>query len=156
MLVHELTNTPALSVASRQSPASEGHPTAADDEQHTLSGLAVLVVDDDEDVRELVSEALADLGATVTAVQHGQQAIDTMSAGLVPDVVILDLMMPVVTGWGVWDWLQATASHRGVPVVVLTASGLSQGAVGRARVLKKGAGIDVLAGAILETIKSWR
>lgn len=143
-------------MASRQSPASEAPPTAGDDEQHTLSELAVLVVDDDEDVRDLVSEALADLGATVTAVQDGQQAIDTMSAGLVPDVVILDLMMPVVTGWGVWDWLQATGSRRGVPVVVLTASGLSQGAVGRARVLKKGVGVDVLAGAILETIKSWR
>lgn len=133
--------------------------TAATDpsseEQPPLAGLAVLLVDDDADIREVLGLALADLGATVRLAEDGARAIEVLQGGLKPDAIILDLMMPVMNGWSVWDWLQSSLATQRIPVVVLTASGLRQGAVGHARILSKGMGPDALASAIQETIAGW-
>jgi CheY-like chemotaxis protein len=55
----------------------------------------VLVVDDDEDVRDAVRSVLESLGYGVAACRNGRHALDTLRAGTVsPCVIILDLMMP--------------------------------------------------------------
>lgn len=78
----------------------------------------LLVVDDDEDVRILVSRIFRDVGFEVDTAEDGTQAIAKAAGGRY-DLMILDLMMPHVDGWAVLARLQGMKSP--LPVVVLTA-----------------------------------
>jgi two-component system, response regulator, stage 0 sporulation protein F len=96
----------------------------------------ILVVDDDDDVREIVALALEDEGFRVTRAENGRVALMHIDRQR-PALVLLDLMMPVMSGWALWDHLQSVPSLRTLPVVILTASGLSQGSFGPTTVLSK-------------------
>lgn len=78
----------------------------------------VLVVDDEEDVQILVCRILRDSGYEVESASEGGEAIDKMKAKR-PDLVILDLMMPGIDGWGVLQFLQT--QEQPPPAVVMTA-----------------------------------
>jgi two-component system OmpR family response regulator len=75
----------------------------------------VLVADDEEDVRFLLSRLLGDVGYEVLLAQDGQEAMDQIDASK-PDLMILDLMMPGLDGWGV---LKRLETHSSPPLVVL-------------------------------------
>lgn len=107
----------------------------------------VLVVDDDNDVREIVSLLLIDEGFDVVAVKNGAVALEHLRDGERPAAIILDLMMPVMSGWEFWDRTQGSA-YGSIPVIVLTATGLTQGALGHARVLPKPVGPNELVAAV--------
>lgn len=108
----------------------------------------VLLVDDDEDVLAIMVPFLEEEGYQVTTASTGREALRLVGE-VGPDVVILDLMMPVVSGWDVWDHMQQSPDLSKVPVVVFTACGLSQGAFGAAvPVVRKGASTDEILGAI--------
>ncbi len=94
----------------------------------------VLIVDDDADVLENAASWLRDEGFSVVTVPNGTAAIDRVITQP-PAVVVLDLMMPGVTGWDVWDWLQQNSPN--IPVVVWTATGLSTGALGSVPIISK-------------------
>jgi two-component system, chemotaxis family, chemotaxis protein CheY len=80
----------------------------------------VLVVDDDENIREFVSLALMGEGHEVNVASNGAVALDVV--GMVsPDVILLDMRMPVMDGW------QFASAYREMPgqrahVVVMTAA----------------------------------
>ncbi len=78
----------------------------------------VLVVDDEEDVQILVCRILRDAGYEVESASEGGEAIDVIKARR-PDLVILDLMMPGIDGWGVLQFLQT--HEQPPPAVVMTA-----------------------------------
>lgn len=78
----------------------------------------ILVVDDEEDVQILVCRILRDLGYDVDTASDGAEAIQRIAAGR-PDLLVLDLMMPGVDGWGVLARLREARDP--LPVVVLTA-----------------------------------
>jgi CheY-like chemotaxis protein len=78
----------------------------------------ILVVDDEEDVQFLVTRILRDAGYAVDRAADGQQAIDRLRAER-PDLIVLDLMMPVVDGWGVLQFLRTQKDPP--PVVIVTA-----------------------------------
>lgn len=80
----------------------------------------VLVVDDEDDVRNLVCRVLADAGFATDAASGGAQALEKIDAGP-PDLLVLDLMMPEVDGWTVLARLQDRPGRP--PTVVLTAAG---------------------------------
>lgn len=80
----------------------------------------ILVVDDERDVRTLVCHILIDQGYQVDQAGDGREALDKIQAS-VPDLVVLDLMMPDVDGWQVLRELQALAIRP--RVVVLSAFG---------------------------------
>jgi CheY-like chemotaxis protein len=82
--------------------------------------LRVLVVDDDPDIRESLSQILAEEGFDVASARNGLEALDEIARGL-PDVMLLDLMMPVLTGWEVLETLRLKGLDRQLPVVVLSA-----------------------------------
>jgi CheY-like chemotaxis protein len=84
------------------------------------SGKRILVVDDDEDGRNLVEYVLQDAGYAVDSAVDGREALQKLSISR-PDLVILDLMMPHVDGWAVLEQIQASAKPP--KVVVLTARG---------------------------------
>jgi CheY-like chemotaxis protein len=108
----------------------------------------LLVVDDDDDVRDMLAATLSDDGYDVVTAHHGLKAVELLKDGLAPDVILLDIMMPVMNGWEFWDRLQAHPTWRNVPVIVLTASGLSTGAIGSAVVLAKPVDYQTLIGAL--------
>ncbi|AXV10040.1 putative transcriptional regulator ycf27 (plasmid) [Euzebya pacifica] len=82
----------------------------------------ILVVDDEPSVRGVVEAVLFADGFDVTTVRDGEEALDAMEERL-PDAVVLDLMMPAMTGWEVLDEIRRDPRHQHsrVPVLVLTA-----------------------------------
>lgn len=80
----------------------------------------VLVVDDDRSIRRLVVEILRGEGFEPTTCENGSEALDYLQQGGAPDLILLDMRMPVMDGWEF-----AAALHRlgvDVPIVVLTAA----------------------------------
>lgn len=105
----------------------------------------VLLVEDDLDVRDVLQDLLEDRGYDVIPASNGKQALDYLGAdgSQRPDAVILDLMMPLVTGWQVLEAMRRDARLSGIPVVVLTAVTRDKPA-GVAAVVKKPFRIDDL------------
>lgn len=80
----------------------------------------VLVVDDDDALRDIVCEAIADAGYVVDQAENGQEALAKMRLAS-PCLVLLDLMMPVMDGWEVVAAMTSDPSLAGVPVCVVSA-----------------------------------
>ena len=85
---------------------------------------SVLVVDDDEALRRLVVETLGRDGSELREAASGTEAL-AMIAARQPDVLVLDLKMPGLDGFGVLDRLLVRPETRDLPVVVLTGRDLS-------------------------------
>jgi signal transduction histidine kinase/CheY-like chemotaxis protein len=85
----------------------------------------VLVVDDERTNRDLLVEVLEPAGFTVVAAAGGQEGIQLAKSER-PDVVLLDLMMPDVTGFDVVEALRADAATAKIPIMVLTAKDLTE------------------------------
>jgi CheY-like chemotaxis protein len=79
----------------------------------------ILLVEDDEDVREMLAFTLETRGYQVTVVKNGSDALEAL-ASLQPCLVILDLVMPVMTGWQVIAEMQVRGLAK-VPVCVISA-----------------------------------
>jgi len=86
----------------------------------------VLVVDDDAQIRDLLSRALSAEGWEVHTAEHSGQALTMLDEGLRPDVVTLDLMMPELDGFAFVDRVRDDDRFRDLPIVVLTAMELSK------------------------------
>ncbi len=80
----------------------------------------VLVVDDDRDIRELLVELLASEGYEVASAADGRRALAEARAHR-PDVILLDLMMPVMSGWEFRQEQLRDPGLADIPVVVVTA-----------------------------------
>ncbi|WP_242339575.1 MULTISPECIES: response regulator [unclassified Anaeromyxobacter] len=83
---------------------------------------AVLVVEDDPDIREALAEALGGEGYDVALAENGQDALDVLRDCPRPDVILLDLLMPVMSGWQFRQEQLADPALAGIPVVVVSAS----------------------------------
>jgi CheY-like chemotaxis protein len=86
---------------------------------------SVLVVDDEEPNREWLRRLLEPEGFSVVLASGGQEAIDIARA-TPPDLIMLDLMMPNVTGFDVVEALRATPATQNIPIMVLTAKTLTE------------------------------
>jgi two-component system, chemotaxis family, chemotaxis protein CheY len=96
---------------------------------------SILLVEDDEAIRESLAEFLEGEGFRVVAVQNGKEAVDQVVLGHnePPCLILLDLMMPVMSGKQFLAARQVATHLREIPVVILSAwIDRSQGAVGRA------------------------
>jgi CheY-like chemotaxis protein len=82
----------------------------------------ILVVDDDQSICELMTDVLQDDGWIVTTARNGAEALLKMRA-ITQDMVILDLMMPVLDGWAVLAERQTDAILSAVPVLAMSAGG---------------------------------
>ncbi len=81
---------------------------------------SVLVVDDDEDSRRLLSHLLERRGYSVVLADGGPAALDAVGTNDV-DVVLLDVMMPVMDGFSVCRELKKTPATAKLPIILLTA-----------------------------------
>ena len=82
----------------------------------------VLVVDDERDIVELLRYNLAQAGFRVVSASEGRQAID-LARRERPDLIVLDLMLPVLPGAEVARLLKQDPATRGIPILMLTARG---------------------------------
>jgi DNA-binding response OmpR family regulator len=83
----------------------------------------LLLVEDDLDVRDTLQDLLEEEGFDVIPAANGKQAIDFLTLNHPPgaDLVILDLMMPMVSGWEVLERMTGDESLAHIPVIVLSA-----------------------------------
>jgi len=81
----------------------------------------VLVADDDLDILGLVSMRMELFGYRVVQARAGDEALE-LALERRPDVIVLDVMMPGLTGYEVTERLRATAETATVPILLLTAS----------------------------------
>src|SRR5881394_840605 len=82
----------------------------------------VLIVEDDGDLPEMMAQLLTLEGYTAVAVANGREALDYLHDGHDrPDVILLDLMMPVMDGWEFRRAMKADPDLADLPVIVLSA-----------------------------------
>lgn len=84
---------------------------------------SVLVVDDDADIRETISLVLEDEGYVVASAANGAEALAYLRAHPAPNVILLDLMMPVMDGTTFRHQQMRDPALERIPVVVISASG---------------------------------
>lgn|GEM_PF-331059 len=83
-------------------------------------GLRVLLADDDPPIRGLLAFHLEKAGWDVCAVEDGRQAVEELAKSTF-DLAVLDVNMPIMSGFDVLDWLASHAQRRPAKVVMLTA-----------------------------------
>lgn len=87
-----------------------------------MRALRLLYVDDDADIRTIVRMALSlDPAITLTEASSGAEALAIVAGGLVPDVAVVDVMMPGMSGPALMEALHARPATAGLPVIVMTA-----------------------------------
>jgi two-component system, chemotaxis family, chemotaxis protein CheY len=79
----------------------------------------VLVVEDDEVIRDVVTDVLDDRGFRIAAASNGSEALDRLDTEL-PDVLVLDLLMPVMHGWAFMENYFRKTNGAQIPIVVLS------------------------------------
>jgi len=94
------------------------------------SGEVALVVEDDDDTREVVTRHLSRVGWEVAQAANGDEALDRLDE-VEPDVVVLDLMMPHTDGFEVADKMRRHPDWESIPIVVLTAMDLTDKEIAR-------------------------
>jgi PAS domain S-box-containing protein len=122
-----LAKPPVSSKASARSAMILPAPATPEMTVRDLSGIDVLVVDDDRDARELMNRILSDCGATVRIAGSARDAL-AMFRAQVPSLLISDLGMPDVDGFELLDWIRHLDRSEGghVPAIALTAFARSE------------------------------
>jgi CheY-like chemotaxis protein len=91
----------------------------------TEKKITVLLADDEEDIKTIVKMFLESKGYEVITAFDGLDAIDKAKQ-LVPDMIFMDIMMPVIDGIEVTRQLKASEETKNIPIVMLTAAAKSQ------------------------------
>lgn len=116
----------------------------------------ILVVDDSRTVRRLVRQALAGSPDLVLVAANGAAGLAAARAA-VPDLILLDAMMPVMGGAELLQRLEADARLRGVPVLILaTAADVARAAVPSGRAVCGLIRKPCTAAAVLAAVGAWR
>jgi CheY-like chemotaxis protein len=82
---------------------------------------AVLIVDDDKELRDCLADLLEDEGYDVATAANGAEALAYLERHQRPSLILLDLMMPVMNGWQFRDRQLESADLAEIPVIVMTA-----------------------------------
>jgi DNA-binding response OmpR family regulator len=86
----------------------------------TELGVTILVADDEDDIRELVVYRLGRAGYAVVEARDGEEAV-RQATEHIPDLAVLDVMMPKLDGYEVTRRLRETDATKAIPVILLTA-----------------------------------
>src|SRR5437016_4513621 len=103
-----------------------------------MSKRSILVVDDDRSVRSYLSDFLTSCGYSIECAESGDQAVARLSAGYVPSLMVLDIVMPGINGIEVLESVKKI--NPSIPVIILSAAGqtktvvdaMKMGEIGRA------------------------
>ena len=116
----------------------------------------VLIVDDDPDIRDAVGECLRYEGYDVHSAADGRDALARLEYGLRPDVILLDLMMPVLNGFDVLEALKSRPEWKSIPVVIVSANRgyEAEDLSGAVSILRKPVNVDRLLAAVEQAVAS--
>jgi CheY-like chemotaxis protein len=81
----------------------------------------LLLVDDDGELRESLAELFEDEGYVTALAANGGEALDLLRAPDLPDLIIVDLMMPGMNGWQLLDQLRGDPRLCAIPLLIITA-----------------------------------
>ena len=109
----------------------------------------VLIVEDEEDLRELMRDALQMQGYTVVTADEGTDALRKIDDIGRPCVILLDILMPGMNGWDFFDKLRERPELASVPVIIHS-SASSRAPAGATRVLQKPLAFDSLLSVVAE------
>jgi len=112
----------------------------------------VVVIEDDADLREAICLMLRYDGHEVCGFSNGKDAIRKIEEGLPTDVILLDLMMPIMTGWEFCEYRSASTTLAHVPVIIVTARHVVTPPIGINHVLLKPFGPNELQDAIARAL----
>ncbi|WP_300436852.1 HAMP domain-containing protein [Christiangramia sp.] len=96
------------------------------DPKHVLKGRKVLVVDDDERNSYALSKALTDSGMKVVLAENGKMAIEKLEKEKGIDIVLMDVMMPVMDGYEATKKIREDAAYNNLPIISLTAKAMPE------------------------------
>lgn len=110
----------------------------------------ILLVDDDPDVRDSLTECLLSSGHEVRTAENGQLALEELRDGPRPDLILLDLRMPILDGYQLLAILRRAEHLRSIPVLVVSATRDVEPAVleGTCGILSKPVRLDRLMAAV--------
>lgn len=103
--------------------------------------MRVLLVEDEPDIREMMSVFLESCGYEVSTAKNGLDALNALTLNR-PDVILLDLMMPVMSGWEFLARLKRTSKTP--PVIITTAAPPETTPAGAVAVVSKPVSFDLL------------
>ena len=103
----------------------------------------ILVVDDDASHRTMICDLLEEMGYPTEQAQNGKEALDLLE-GELPMAVLLDLRMPVMSGWALLEALKKLPRARRLPIIIISAYGFEWEAelVGAAGYVSKPVDLD--------------
>jgi CheY-like chemotaxis protein len=119
----------------------------------SLAKATVLVVEDDPTLRNVYRAMLTDAVLTVITVEDGRDALRLIDAGHLPDVILLDLVLPRMSGRDVQRQLMSHPHTRRIPIVIVTGTDADDLTPGDFRyILKKPVDADELIGAVRKCV----
>jgi signal transduction histidine kinase/DNA-binding response OmpR family regulator len=86
---------------------------------------SILIVDDEEDIRDMLKDILSDKVKTIKTAINGENALDILEHGFYPDLIYLDLMMPTMDGFKFLEIVKHHEKYKFIPIVVISAKDLS-------------------------------
>ena len=116
----------------------------------------VLLIEDDCDLADVIVEVLETEGYRVNYAPDGRAALTVLAEGKLPEVILLDLMMPNMNGWEFRVAQLGDQRLKKIPVIVLSATGERARPIDAALVLRKPVTLDALLSAIAKFTKASR
>jgi CheY-like chemotaxis protein len=117
---------------------------------NTGARATILIAEDDDAIRDALATLLEEEGYRVVTARDGAEALARLHALPRPRLVLLDLMMPVMSGWEFLRRLRADPDTADIPVLVLSASHLSAPPEGASAFFSK----PVRIGALLDSLEA--
>jgi signal transduction histidine kinase len=115
----------------------------------TAGARKILLVEDDRSIRDALQGLLEEEGYGITTAENGRQALDLLKSNPAPDLIVLDLRMPVMDGWQFRAAQKNDPSYATIPVIALSADGSAKAeAIDAQAYLRK----PVSTGALLDAI----
>jgi len=85
-----------------------------------ITGKTIVYIEDEPELIDLVEQILSQKGYKVIGAVGGQEGLDIIR-DQIPDLILLDLMMPDIEGWDVYQQIRGNESTKNIPVIILTA-----------------------------------
>lgn len=112
--------------------------------------LKILLIEDDSDLADALAEILIMEGYRVVYACDGMTALALLAEADLPDLILLDLMMPKMSGWEFREAQMRDGRLAQIPVVVLSATGERARPIDAARILRKPVTVDALLAMVKE------
>ncbi len=94
----------------------------------------ILVIEDEENIQKLIKANLAASGHEVLVATSGEEGL-RLAQERKPDLILLDIMMPGISGWDVLNRLKAVSGGEGAPPIIIITAAVRQGDAEKARTL---------------------